>query len=233
VSKKGRSPSYPALSLEEAINRTSTFYDRERFSMIPVSAAIETLGHKSTSGGGRATLSALVKFGLLQEQGRGDTRRVGLSELGKRIILNDDPMSLDRQEAIKDAALAPTIHRKIWDKYKGNIPSDTTLKFELRKQGFLESGLASLLKEFRDTIRFARLSSEDDGGRTEAEDKQAPHESATVVEYDRLTSPRKLVLPVAMDKSINIEGRFPLSESEWDQFMRVLEAMKPALVSQE
>lgn len=36
-------------------------------------------------------------------------------------------------------------------------------------------------------------------------------------------------LPVAPNVNVTVEGRFPLTDSEWDQFMAVLQAMKPAL----
>lgn len=39
------------------------------------------------------------------------------------------------------------------------------------------------------------------------------------------------VVPVAAGSDVVIEGRFPLSETEWEQFMTVLNAMKPALVA--
>jgi hypothetical protein len=37
-------------------------------------------------------------------------------------------------------------------------------------------------------------------------------------------------VPIALGTDVTIEGRFPMSETEWNQFMAVLAAMKPALV---
>jgi len=37
-------------------------------------------------------------------------------------------------------------------------------------------------------------------------------------------------VPVAEEHNIVLEGQFPLSEAEWEQFIGVLTAMKPALV---
>lgn len=37
-------------------------------------------------------------------------------------------------------------------------------------------------------------------------------------------------VPVAAGTDVTIEGRFPLTEAEWNQFIAVLTAMKPGLV---
>lgn len=40
-------------------------------------------------------------------------------------------------------------------------------------------------------------------------------------------------IPLSGGRDISIGGPFPLSEQDWDQFMTVLEAMKPGLVKAE
>ncbi len=39
-------------------------------------------------------------------------------------------------------------------------------------------------------------------------------------------------VPVAAGRNITVEGRLPLTEQEWDQFLAVLQAMKPGLVAE-
>ena len=60
--------------------------------------------------------------------------------------------------AIKEAALSPGIHRDLWDEHKGNLPSDETLRYELRvNRNFTDSAIASFIKELRSTWVFAKL----------------------------------------------------------------------------
>ena len=40
-------------------------------------------------------------------------------------------------------------------------------------------------------------------------------------------------VPIARGLNIAVEGPFPLTESQWEQFQSVLTAMKPALVADE
>lgn len=229
--KKGRSPNYPAIGLRTAIERAQSFYQKERLSAVPPNAAIESWGHKPKSSSGLQTISALLKFGIIEEQGRGTAKRVRLSELGKRIVLNDNVDSPDRIEAIQTAALNPAIHKRLWEQYAGQLPSDTSLRYELRKEGFIDVGLDSFLKELRETVDFAKLVY----GQADTPAEQPPSH----IEQPAPAAPQaisrqnttRLLLPVTHSKTITLEGPFPLDEAEWTQFTRVLEAMKPALVT--
>ena len=51
-----------------------------------------------------------------------------------------------REKAIREAALAPTIHQELWEEYNGNIPSDATLRIELRKKKFTESAIEEFIR---------------------------------------------------------------------------------------
>jgi hypothetical protein len=41
----------------------------------------------------------------------------------------------------------------------------------------------------------------------------------------------RFTIPLPGGRHLLIEGDFPVSEAEWDQFVAVLDAMKPGLVS--
>lgn len=40
----------------------------------------------------------------------------------------------------------------------------------------------------------------------------------------------RLILPVSLERTLELEGRFPLLEEEWDRMIEILEAMRPALL---
>ena len=41
------------------------------------------------------------------------------------------------------------------------------------------------------------------------------------------------LIPLPHERDVLVAGDFPLTDQEWDQFMAVLEAMKPGLVKSE
>jgi len=157
-----RSPAYPGIDLEAAIKRAQEFYDRERRNSANAEIAVLHRGYKPTSGGGFVVIAALKAFGLISDSGSGKGRKIQLTDLALRILLDRRPDSAERAEAIKQAALMPKIHASLWNKYREDIPSDENLRHELVfERKFNENSVGDFIKEFRDTIKFAKLSNSD------------------------------------------------------------------------
>lgn len=159
-----RSPEHPAIPLEEAIRRAETLYSQEHFNQVPATTVLDHWGYRPKSGLGQRILAALRHYGLLEEKGSGDQRVVWLSEDGKVLTLKErsDP---DWINACQEAALAPSIHAALWEKWKegGQLPSDSTMRWELAKRGFNHKAIDSFTATFRATLEFAGLL--DDGDR--------------------------------------------------------------------
>lgn len=156
--KRARSPNYPGIALGEAIERARVLYHKEGKHAAPVAAAYRDLGYSPGSGQGGVVLAALKKFGLIDDTGSGNARTVRLTELALKIILDERPESSERLAAIQSAALTPPIHAELWQQYSPSLPSDETLLFRLQtEKGFTRSGAIEFLREFKDTIEFARL----------------------------------------------------------------------------
>lgn len=161
---KERSPNYPGIPLDDAIQQARKLYARERRNQVPVDAACAAWGYAPTSSGGKIVLAALVRFGLLVSQGSGPRRRVHLSNEAIAIIHDERPGSTEYIERIQRAALRPPLHAELWTQFgrNGGLPSDETLKFELIVQRkFTESGARDFIKQFRATVEFARLADGD------------------------------------------------------------------------
>lgn len=157
-----RSPAYPAINLRAAIDRARKFYEHEKKNSAPASIVPEHWGFAAKSSGGRSTLSALIKFGLLEESGRGDNRRVKITPLAVDILLDERPNSPERIKAIKQAALTPEIHIELWNRWGTELPSEATMRTVLLKDlDFTNAAVSDLIKEYRDTIEFAKLESSD------------------------------------------------------------------------
>lgn len=155
---KLRSPAYPAIDLETAIARARELWTSEKLNTAPVSVILGHWGYAKVSSNGLVVLSALLKFGLLMDEGTGEKRKARLSELARRIILDDRPTSPERDAAIREAALNPTIHKEFWDTYKELLPSDDNLKYELKvNKHFTDSAAVNFIKELHSTWSFAKL----------------------------------------------------------------------------
>ena len=230
--KKGRSPSYPGISLAVAVERAKALYERERQHETPLSTAMGHWGFTKRSGPGLSTAAALRKFGLLEYIGHGEDQRVKLTNLALDILLDPDP-----QGAIQRAALSPTIHRELFAEYGADLPSDATLRYNLiRKRGFTEVGADEFIPQWKRTIDYAQL---DSSVTLDAElgEPTQPEEAETTVAL-RTASPartavppqpapreiagRALHLPLRKDVWATLHVPERLTEGDWDQMLRVL-----------
>jgi len=162
--KRMRSPAYPYINLETAIKRAKEFYDKEQRNAAPVKVAVKHWGYEEKSSGGTQTAAALISFGLLRDDGVGEKRKVKLTENALRILLDTRTDSSDRVDAIRIAALTPKIHQQLWRKWGTDIPSPENLKHTLMldwKPPFNPAAVDGFIKEYKDTIAFAKPDASD------------------------------------------------------------------------
>jgi hypothetical protein len=240
---RGRSPSYPAINLQTAVQRARQLYDKEHHHPTAVTTIVSHWGYSSLNGAALGVVAALKKYGLLDEEGSGEDRRARLSRLADDILSNPDEAR--KKEAIREAALRPAIHREMWDKYHLDLPSDDNLLWELtRGRGFTETGATEFIREYRATVTFAELG---DAYRTAepaaTPDTQRVEDDRDEDNWDSQPEPpsserrrpttettKSYAIPLIDDGSITVEGQFPITERDWNQFIAVLTAMKPGLV---
>ena len=155
----------------------------------------------------------------------------------------------------------PTVFAELWQKYGGDLPSDFAILPDLiLDMGFSESSAKDLLRQFRKTLEFADLSAADASDIVSGDDVNLPHD--TLVAPGSITSdagarpvflrpsiggsgspgpsgasgatggPRTIQLPYAHNRWALLQADFPMSPSEWEQMLAVLDAMKPALIAE-
>jgi hypothetical protein len=150
-----RSPNYPSIGLRRAIELAKIFWEHDRRQLVLVARAITNLGFGAKSSTGPLAISAMVKYGLFDTEGKGDTRRVRLTDLAISLL---NPSSQNADQLLKQAALMPGIHTKLWEKFGADGASEGTIRdyltFDLH---FTEQAANALIEEYLDTIRFARL----------------------------------------------------------------------------
>ncbi len=159
--RQGRSPSFPFISLQKALDRVDTFRIAEGGRpkhFAPVAAVCKAWGLGPKTGPAIQTVAAVSHFGLVEFQGTGDNRAMRPTDLALQILLDKQPVSPERDALIQKAALTPPIHKELWDKWQAELPSDPTLEtYLVRDRGFSDSGARDLMAEYKATIAFAKL----------------------------------------------------------------------------
>ncbi len=228
---KPRSPSYPAIDLETAIARASDLWQKEHMNSAATSVILGHWGYTPKSGNGLLTLAALIKFGLLTTEGSGNDRKARLTELARKIILDDRPNSPERDIAIREAALNPIIHKELWGKYKSELPSDDNLRHELRyNEGFTDSGAVECIRELRGTWAYVKLA---ESATMPEEGKDKPSSEVEVGDETKgiPTSPNKAVFIISGGStSVRLEAPLPMSKARWEQITKTIETIKDDFV---
>ena len=229
---KPRSPAYPSIALEEAIERAHQIYKHEQKNKAHVSTIFSHWGYTTKSGSARLALASLKYYDLINIEGSGDNRKVQLTDLALDILLDEREDSKERKEAIKKAALSPAINLELWDKYEGRLPSAKELEFSLkREKRFTERGVREFLPHFWNTLKYANLESLSDMPKTEENisDKEEEVQMKTEQQVEQVGAMRDIQLPLASNSWATLSARFPLTQKKWEQMLAVLKAMKPAL----
>lgn len=192
-----RSPHYPYLSLDQAVNLLEIFYKKYKLNKVPISLALKEIGYSATSGAGkRVTASLTQHYGLIDVEGSGEQRRFSVSSLGKTILVPNPSNPSERAKAIQEAALRPEMHSWIFNRYDlatNGLPPDDQLIYDLvYVAGFVDTSVESFVKEFKATYYYAGLDSLktedasielDDGGQASTyESKNPPPRNAPAVQ---------------------------------------------------
>lgn len=242
--KRQRSPSYPYTTLERAIELAEKFYKKETRHKTTPDVAIEHLGYTVKSSVGIRALAALTSFGLLDASGLGADRQVGISELGRAILLDRRENSAERVKAIQEAALRPTIYRDLWSRWGSELPSKATIETVLLKEfHFNEAALDPFIKNMKATFEFAKLSEHnaatdepidsDNDGKGNSEDNALPKYGPRKSIDKPSAEVRDLTLPLIGGGMAFLQTPYPLSEENFDYMMMQLGNWKKALIADE
>lgn len=139
--------------MEEAIAKAREINEREAGHPAPPEVILKHWGYTAKSSSGHIAIAALKSYGILEREGR-DLR---MTDLGFDLV-HENPSPDGRLKSLRQAALTPAIYAELWKKYEGNIPSDDSLKYHLKRdRGFPDRGADEFIRIFRATIAFAGL----------------------------------------------------------------------------
>lgn len=155
--RRVRSPNFPSIDLEEAIERAKQFHNQEDRHPANIEVASRHWGYKNFSSGGSTVIAALISFGLMESEGTGGNRRVKLSSLGLQIVLDPRPVSEERTAGLQTAALTPKIYKELWELWGQSLPSPGNIQFHLLTRGFNKGTVDKFIEGYKKTLGFAGL----------------------------------------------------------------------------
>jgi hypothetical protein len=174
--KKERSPSFPYIGLTKAIERAGQVYAHARRHEARVADVAAAWGMAPKSSSTLQTIAALLAYGLLEDQGSGDARKLKVTDLGFKALEDQRPGA--RESALSEAAWKPKLIAEYLEKWREGRPADGICISELRiDRGFTDDGAKAFLRVFDDTRGFTTAQAPDnmtdtggEAGRQEAEE---------------------------------------------------------------
>jgi hypothetical protein len=223
-----RSPNYPALSLPDAVTRIASVFERERQHSMSKEVALKGMGYGGVNGAALGTLSAVVKYGLLDKSG--ETYRVSARAVA---ILHPKTVQ-EKQQALREAAFAPALFSELAEHFPGGAISDDNLRSYLVRKDFSSGALAGVISAFRETMQVVSFEQEKPpllalsaptnlaGGGTTAPMRQMP--SMQNVQSTVTTAPSSWVLSTN-GQVLTVSAQLDNAEAV-DKLIRVLQANK-------
>ena len=231
-----RSPNYPSISLAEAIQKVRTVYQKEHLHSATKEVIAKVLGYAGLNGASFGVVSALVKYGLMEQKGdeikiSGDGQIVALHRKG-------DP---EYTTAIQQAAFRPTLFRELYDLYGDSLPSDHNLRVYLQKKGFNPKVVDSVIRLYRDTLEFVVTETGDDipisddtmeEPRTQPQAAHTPAPQAPPV-FNSLAGPdvtneKVIAFPLSEESNVRIIFSGRITQDDIEHVRKLLELTKRA-----
>lgn len=141
-----RSPRYPSMPLEDAIEHGRTIFEKDHRHPIAREVAAAHIGYKSLNGAADSALSTLMQYGILEKVAKGEVR---VSQNTVDILFPDRPEQ--RAAAIRAAASGPPLFKALDDRFVDATPSTETLRSYLTREGFNARALGPIITAYSKT----------------------------------------------------------------------------------
>lgn len=243
---KPRSPNFPAIPLDAAVQLVERVYKAENTGFAPVRVIVtKHWGFAEKSSAWKIRMAAVTSFGLFEAKGEGDAKEVRISDLAKRILLDRVPGSQERLAALRKAALRPSIYKDIRERWGAQLGSDATLEtYLVRDRGFTDAAARVVLEGYKKTIAYAEMDRADsipvDPGESAPAGAPSPVQPAQAARVDTSKpKPRAPAPPGMRDLPITlpslavatIQVPLPMSETDFTFLANTLAALRAALTA--
>lgn len=162
VAQPIRSPSYPSMSLGDAVEAVGKIHLNYRMSNVDRIAAAKLMGYSSLSGPANKALAALAQYGLVERAGKGEMRVTPRAAA----ILHPDAET-ERSECLRLAAFEPKLFQDLQTRYPDMVPPEDGIVTYLNRQGFNQTAIGPAVKAYLQTLHFLRESGVTKSGRDE------------------------------------------------------------------
>jgi hypothetical protein len=150
----GRSPAYPYIPIDKALERARQLLDVEGRYDTPVESAYSAWGFAAKSSGARQTAAALGYYGLIET----NAGRTKISDLAFRILGDKREDQTERNALIREAALNPAIHKHLVEHYPDGLPSEANVRHHLVfEKNFNEKAAEDVIQIFKTTAAVVSL----------------------------------------------------------------------------
>jgi hypothetical protein len=142
-----RSPNYPQISLAEAVRRIQQIRAKEGRNAASRAVLAKLIGFSGLNGASMGVLSAISKYGLLEDAG---DKELKVSDLADAILFPHDQG--EKAAALAEAANKPILFAEINEKWPDHPPSDENLQSYLMRRGFSQGALDNAIACYRETM---------------------------------------------------------------------------------
>lgn len=144
-----RSPSYPVMSLADAISSVHKIEGQYRSSKVDRGIAAKMIGYSSLSGPANKALAALAQYGLVERAGKGEMRVTSRA----RAILHPNSEEEKRHE-LQAAAMEPALFREMQERWPNMIPPEEGVISYFNRRGFNPSAIRPAARAYLQTLLY-------------------------------------------------------------------------------
>jgi hypothetical protein len=182
-----RSPEFPYIPLRDAIARVEQLIATYQRHPARIKNLAPLWKYSPGSSSFLRTVAALRSFGLVDETGSGDERKISVSDLGLRVVSDKRPGAYEA--AVLKAFETCTILNDYWQKWGAKRPPDSECMSELTlDNGFGEEAAKKFISVYDDTIAFVESLNGDsgnDGGETPPGDEKPVFDVGMYVQWEQ------------------------------------------------
>ena len=146
-----RSRRYPFIPLSKALDRAQELKDANGLHAARAQNVVAAWGYSEKSSGGRQTIAALIMYGILSDFGSGQDRKLQLTEIAQRFLIDKRPEV--RADAIRKMALEPEVMNVLWNAWGSPPPSKNECLSQLVfDYGFTENAASEMLDIYKQNV---------------------------------------------------------------------------------
>ena len=144
-----RSPSYPNINIEQAIDIIGKMYGENRTFPMDREVAAKAMGHSGLTGPASKKVASLIQYGLLEKYAKNEVR---VSKMAESILHPDD--ETEKGDLLTISAYKPRLFNELRERFPGGVPSENNLTSYLLKRGFSDVAVPRAVQAYLKTCSF-------------------------------------------------------------------------------